>query len=62
VLALAACMEAHPELAEIELNPVFAYPEGAVAVDVRGFLAPRRAEPSRRISPIRTQAVPYLPS
>jgi len=25
----------HPEITELDLNPVFAHPDGAVAVDVR---------------------------
>ena len=30
---------AHPEIAELDLNPVIAYPDGAVAVDARVVLA-----------------------
>lgn len=30
----------HPEVAEIDLNPVFAYPDGALGVDARVVLAP----------------------
>jgi acetyl coenzyme A synthetase (ADP forming)-like protein len=53
--ALAAVVEAvgrivsdHPEIAELDLNPVFASPDGAVAVDVRVALdfAPRE-QPNR---------------
>ena len=29
----------HPEVAEIDLNPVFAYPDGAIGVDARVVLA-----------------------
>ena len=29
----------HPEVAELDLNPVFAYPDGAIAVDARVVLA-----------------------
>lgn len=36
--AIAECAFTFPELAELEANPVFAYPDGAVAVDVRAFL------------------------
>ena len=35
LLALSAFMEAHPEVAELDLNPVLAYPDGAIAVDAR---------------------------
>jgi acyl-CoA synthetase (NDP forming) len=28
-------IEAHPEVKELDLNPVFAYPQGAIAVDAR---------------------------
>lgn len=35
LLKLAQIAEAHPEIAEIDLNPVFAYPEGIVVVDAR---------------------------
>jgi acyl-CoA synthetase (NDP forming) len=39
LLKLSAVAERHPEIAEIDLNPVFAYPTGALAVDARIFLA-----------------------
>jgi acyl-CoA synthetase (NDP forming) len=35
LLKLSAFIEANPEVAELDLNPVFAYPRGAVAVDAR---------------------------
>lgn len=35
LLKLSEFVDAHPEIAELDLNPVFAYPEGAVAVDAR---------------------------
>ena len=35
LLKLAQIAEEHPEIAEIDLNPVFAYPEGIVVVDAR---------------------------
>lgn len=38
MLALADCALANPDIAEIELNPVFAYPDKAVAVDARAYL------------------------
>ena len=40
VLQVSAFAAAHPEIAELDLNPVFAYPDGAVAVDARVVLAP----------------------
>jgi acyl-CoA synthetase (NDP forming) len=39
ILKVASFVEQHPEVAEIDLNPVFAYPEGAVAVDARVVLS-----------------------
>jgi acetate---CoA ligase (ADP-forming) len=38
MLGLSDCILANPELAEVELNPVFVDENGAVAVDARGFL------------------------
>jgi hypothetical protein len=38
-LGLAACAAAHPEILEIEANPVFVYEDRAVAVDVRAFVS-----------------------
>ncbi|HEX6132722.1 MAG TPA: acetate--CoA ligase family protein [Longimicrobiales bacterium] len=38
VLALARCALACPALAEVEANPVFVYPDRAVAVDLRMFI------------------------
>jgi acyl-CoA synthetase (NDP forming) len=35
LLKVSAFAEAHPEVAELDLNPVFAYKDGAVAVDAR---------------------------
>jgi acyl-CoA synthetase (NDP forming) len=35
LLRVSALVEAHPEIAELDLNPVIAGPGGAVAVDVR---------------------------
>jgi acyl-CoA synthetase (NDP forming) len=35
LLAVSAFAEAHPEVEELDLNPVFAYKDGAVAVDAR---------------------------
>jgi acetate---CoA ligase (ADP-forming) len=39
VEGLARCAEAHPEISEIEMNPVFATSAGVVAVDARAYLA-----------------------
>lgn len=35
LLKVSAFVEAHPEVAELDLNPVFAYKDGALAVDAR---------------------------
>ncbi len=35
ILQLSQFVEAHPEIEELDLNPVFAYPDGALAVDAR---------------------------
>lgn len=39
LLGLARCALEHQEIAEIEVNPLFAYPDRVVAVDVRAYLA-----------------------
>ncbi|HXG41729.1 MAG TPA: acetate--CoA ligase family protein [Dehalococcoidia bacterium] len=39
LLRLSELAEAHPELEEMDLNPVFAYAQGAVAVDARIVLS-----------------------
>jgi acyl-CoA synthetase (NDP forming) len=39
ILKVAQFVEKHPEVREIDLNPVFAYPDGAVAVDARIVVA-----------------------
>lgn len=39
VLQVSAFVEQHPEVAELDLNPVFAYKDGAIAVDARIVLA-----------------------
>jgi acyl-CoA synthetase (NDP forming) len=35
ILKVSEFVEKHPEVRELDLNPVFAYPDGAVAVDAR---------------------------
>jgi acetate---CoA ligase (ADP-forming) subunit beta len=35
ILKVSEFIEAHPEIDELDLNPVFAYPDGALAVDAR---------------------------
>lgn len=38
IMAVAMCARSNPEIAELEINPLFAYDHGAVAVDVRALL------------------------
>ena len=42
ILALAQCALAEDEIEELEINPVFAYPDHAIAVDVRAYLTTGR--------------------
>jgi acyl-CoA synthetase (NDP forming) len=39
VLKISQFIEAHPEIEELDLNPVFAYPDGCIAVDARIVVA-----------------------
>lgn len=39
VLQVSEFVSSHPEVAELDLNPVIAYPDGAIAVDARVVLA-----------------------
>jgi acyl-CoA synthetase (NDP forming) len=45
ILRVGALVENHPELAELECNPLVAMPDGVVAVDARVRVAP--AQPRR---------------
>lgn len=38
IMAVARCAVSNPEVVELEINPLFAYDNGAVAVDVRALL------------------------
>lgn len=35
IMGVSKLVQAHPEIQELDLNPVFAYPDGALAVDAR---------------------------
>jgi len=35
ILKVSQLVEQHPEIRELDLNPIFAYPDGAIAVDAR---------------------------
>jgi acetate---CoA ligase (ADP-forming) subunit beta len=40
ILKVSEFVESHPEVEELDLNPVFAYPDGAIAVDARVIVSP----------------------
>lgn len=44
ILKVSEFVERHPEIAELDLNPVFAYRDGATAVDARVVLSPVQSE------------------
>ncbi len=55
LLQISALAEAHPQIKELDLNPVFAYPQGCIAADARVVLyaegsrsAPRPLSPTTR--------------
>ncbi|MBI3797495.1 MAG: acetate--CoA ligase family protein, partial [Deltaproteobacteria bacterium] len=48
LLQVSALAEAHPEIKELDLNPVFAYPQGCLAVDARVVLHAAGAVPQPR--------------
>jgi acyl-CoA synthetase (NDP forming) len=48
LLQVSALAEEHPEIKELDLNPIFAYPDGCVAVDARIALHPEGARPQPR--------------
>ena len=39
ILGVSDFVAKHPEISELDLNPVLAYPDGAIAVDARVVLA-----------------------
>ncbi|MBI2856142.1 MAG: acetate--CoA ligase family protein [Chloroflexi bacterium] len=45
ILDLSRFLESHPEVREVDLNPVFCYPQGIVAVDARVVLEKGSANP-----------------
>jgi hypothetical protein len=53
VLRLGRLAEDLPEVAELDLNPVLAGPDGAVAVDVKLRLAPVGDEPDAEVRSLR---------
>jgi acetyl-CoA synthetase (ADP-forming) len=43
ILKISRVMEEHPEIKELELNPIIAYKKGALAVDARIILEEEKA-------------------
>jgi acyl-CoA synthetase (NDP forming) len=56
LLRLGRLAETLPEVAELDLNPVLAGPDGVVAVDVKLRLAPVAAEPNPTVRELREPA------
>ena len=56
LLQVSALAEAHPEIKELDLNPIFAYPDGCVAVDARIVLHAEGATPTPRLLSPTTRA------
>ncbi|MEW6299215.1 MAG: acetate--CoA ligase family protein [Thermodesulfobacteriota bacterium] len=48
LLQISALADAHPEVKELDLNPVFAYPQGCIAADARVVLYAEGGRPSPR--------------
>lgn len=48
LLQVSALVEAHPYIKELDLNPIFAYPDGCLAVDARVVLHPDGTLPAPR--------------
>jgi acetyl coenzyme A synthetase (ADP forming)-like protein len=53
LLRVARLVDDVPELAEMDLNPVIVSPSGAIAVDVRMRVAPRRSAPDLMVRQLR---------
>ena len=50
ILSVSKFVEQHPEVAELDLNPMFAYPDGAIAVDAASSSRrPEMAVPGHRL-------------
>ncbi|HNY66153.1 MAG TPA: GNAT family N-acetyltransferase [Deltaproteobacteria bacterium] len=48
LLKISRLVTEHPEIRELDLNPVFVYPSGCVAVDARIFVEEAQEQPSRK--------------
>lgn len=56
LLQVSALAEAYPEIKELDLNPIFAYADGCLAVDARVVLQPEGANASVRAFSAETRA------